>query len=63
MVKSSVMELEIKLTKMIGGGNNFSGAAGGDTTKIEQDLIKLKKSVDFNTIETQSQIKSLNEKL
>jgi hypothetical protein len=63
MVKSSVTELEIKLTKMIGGGNNFSGSAGGDTTKIEQDLIKLKKLVDFNTIETQSQIKSLNEKL
>lgn len=35
MVKSSVLDVEIKLTKMIeGGGKNFSGMGSGDTTKI-----------------------------
>ena len=48
---------------MIEGGKSFSGTGSGDTTKIEQDLIKLKKLVDFNNIESQSQIKTLNEKL
>jgi len=42
-------------------GINFSG--NNDTAKIEQDIIKLKKLIDFNTIETQSQVKSLSDKI
>lgn len=51
MVKTSLSEMEIKLSKMIQtGGNPSIGSGYVDTAKMEQDIIKLKKLVDFNTI-------------
>lgn len=51
MVKNSLSEMEFKLTKMIQTGANGSMGSGyEDTAKMEQEIIKLKKLLDFNTI-------------
>lgn len=64
MVRGSITETEQRLLKLIQpNGNVKVSGVNNDTAKIEQDIIKLKKLIDFNTIETQSQVKSLGDKL
>lgn len=64
MVRGSITETEQRLLKLIQPNGNLKvSGVNNDTAKIEQDIIKLKKLIDFNTIETQSQVKSLSDKL